>query len=265
MQKNVIVTGGSSGIGHSIATKLIDLGFNVFIFSRRPPSEWECKMPQKWNPSTNWVEVDFTSTSNLESTIQSWLTSHGEQLAMLVHSAIDYGSNKRRPFTSIDIDEWERVFKVNVHSLFLLAKMLTPQIVQNGGGLIVPISSEVAYNSGPGRIDYAASKAAASSLVQSLVDETEDLPINIVSLLPEGMVNTPGIQKRRVKGDPVLEEYAPPTSFQQPIIDIVSDMGKSLHGKVYSVNSQGKMTDIEGKKLISNTRETDIGFACEEV
>ncbi|MCW8334901.1 SDR family oxidoreductase [Vibrio paucivorans] len=259
MKKNAIVTGGSSGIGHSIALKLIDSGFNVFIFSRRPPSDWDQDMPNCWNAETNWVEIDFTSTQKLDTTIKKWLNTYGDNLSVLVHSAIDYGSNSRRSISNVTIEDWERVFKVNVESLFILFQNLVPQMAKNGEGLIIPISSEVAYNSGAGRTDYAASKSAAKSLVQSLIDEARRLPIQIVSLLPEGMVNTPGIQKRRQKGDPILNEYAKPSSFQPAVENILSDMGRRHHGNVYSVNIYGEMNNVEGQYLVSNTTSSDIG------
>lgn len=260
MNKSAIVTGGSSGIGHSIALQLIELGFNVFILSRRPPSEWDEKMPSCWNADTNWIEVDFTSTQKLEKAIESWLSVYGNTLSLLVHSAIDYGANSRRPFSNISIEDWERVFKVNVGALFVLCQHLVPQMSKNGEGLIIPISSEVAYNSGAGRMDYAASKAAAKSLVHSLADEAHNLPIQIVSLLPEGMVNTPGIQKRREKGDPILNEYAKASSFRPAIESILFDMGRRHHGNVYSVNMHGAMSNVESQQsLMSNVTSSDIG------
>lgn len=252
---NILITGGSSGIGNSIARGLIDANANVFILSRRPPNMWECPMPEKWPSKTNWIEADFSHLHSTINCLNQWLKHHGKELNALIYSAVSYGSSKRRPIFETEIDEWDCVFEVGPRAYFAVCKAVLPYLLQQASSLIVSISSEVAYHPGPGRIDYAASKAASRSISASIAEEFKNSNLNVLDLLPKHMVDTPGIRKRR-KPDTDLSNYNSPDIFISPIVKIIQSMGKDMNGKAFMIDRDSKVIPLNLEALPSQTYDT---------
>ncbi len=248
----ILVTGGSSGIGNSIARGLVVAGADVFIISRRPPNTWERPMPEAWPAKSNWIAADFYHIEKMIEVLNRWLNQEGENLNVLIHSAVTYGSNRRRPLLEMNLDEWDRVFKVGPYAYFGVSKAVLPYLLKQPSGLIISISSEVAYHSGPGRIDYAVSKAASRSFSMSIAEELKGSGVKVVDLLPENMVNTPGIRKRRPIGA-TLSNYASPDSFIPPILEVVRRMGEDMHGKAFMVTDRSEILPLGAKPLPSQT------------
>lgn len=241
--KTVLISGGSSGIGNSIANGLIAVGANVFVLSRRSPETWENPLPSSWKATTNWIKTDFTDMTRTCEVLGGWLNNHGDQLDVFIHSATDYGDNKRRPLQDISLETWANVFTVNTYSLFLITKMLLPFLLRKPEGLIIPITSDVAIIPGPGRLDYAASKAAALSFSRGLGEELNESSVRIVNLMPKNVINTPGIRNRRKPGTD-FSSYVSPDSFIKAIKNLVSKMGKGLHNHTLAVDDNGNMNEI---------------------
>jgi NAD(P)-dependent dehydrogenase (short-subunit alcohol dehydrogenase family) len=248
----ILVTGGSSGIGNSIARGLVIAGADVFILSRRSPDTWERPMPETWPAKSNWIAADFYHLDRTIEVLNRWLNQEGEDLSVLIHSAVTYGSNKRRSLLEMNLDEWDHVFKVGPYAYFSVTKLALPYLLKQPSGLIISISSEVAYHSGPGRIDYAASKAASRSFSMSIAEELKDSNVNVVDLLPENMVDTPGIRKRRPIGA-TLSDYASPDTFIPPILEVVERMGEGMHGKAFMVTDKAEILPLGSKPLPSQT------------
>lgn len=241
--KTVLISGGSSGIGNSVANGLIAAGANVFVLSRRPPEAWENPLPSSWKATTNWIKTDFTDIIRTGEVLGGWLSKHGDQLDVFIHSATNYGENKRRPLQDISLETWNKVFTVNTYSLFLITKMLLPFLLKRPEGLILPITSDVAIIPGPGRIDYAASKAAALSFSRSLGEELNKSSVRIVNLMPKNVINTPGIRNRRKPGTN-FSSYTSPDSFIKTVKELVLTMGKELHNRILTVNANGNMNEL---------------------
>lgn len=253
----VLIAGGSSGIGNSIARGLIEAGADVYILSRRPPNKWEKPMPQGWCSHMNWI---FSDLSDLDSTIHSlnkWLSYDNRTLDVLIYSAVSYGSNKRRPILETALEEWDRVFDVGPRAYFAISKTVLPYLIKRQPSLIISISSEVAYHPGPGRIDYAASKAASKSISRSMAAELNNSLVNVVDFLPEEMVDTPGIRSRR-KPEDDLSDYSSPDVFISPVIETIKSMGKGMSGKTFVVNQYAEAFSLNIDELPSQTRISNI-------
>jgi HAD superfamily hydrolase (TIGR01509 family) len=255
-QRCVLISGGSGGIGNSIARGLVDAGMRVGIIARRVPDEWSDSAPDAWNPARDLIHADLRDASRTLHALEHWLQDIDGALDAFIHSAVSYGSTRRRPLSEIGLHEWDDVFAVNVRALYYLVHRLLPVLHKRPEALILGISSEVALHTAPGRIDYGASKAAAHQCLQSLCEELDhgsDPSVRVVQLLPQGMVNTPGIRKRRSASDS-LEGYASPNSFIPAAVHLVQSLGAGYNGQRLVIDAQGGMRPLHAGALPSHSR-----------
>lgn len=246
--RKALMTGASSGIGWAIAQKLIKLGSEVTVISRRHPSEWENGSFADWNPETHWIQADVRDLATLIEKIQTWLELDGSFINVLIQSAVSYGEGSRHPLLETSIEEWDNIFTTNVRSEFAIIKTVLPTLLKQSAALIVGISSDVVFKPGPGRIAYAASKSASYSLHTGLAEELKDTAVSVVELYPERGLETPGIRKRRSK-DFVFSpsEYDKADLFSEPLVPIVETFGKGLNGSTLAVTN-GQLVPVEKTK-----------------
>ncbi len=241
---NVLVIGGSCGIGRGIADSLAEEKAQVIVMSRNPPSY---KLPQ--SARLLWRPLDLTKIETSRSQISNML-SEFDKLDAVFYSAIFYGE-KRQPFLEINENEWQQQLYVNLYGLWLCLSLTLPVLEKSSPSLFVHISSEVVYNFGPFRSGYAATKAGASNLIYSVAQENPNGKVNIMELLPEKMVDTPGIRKRRPT-DFNYSNYMTPNNFHQATLELMLTRGKGRHGQSFVVGSQG-LIPVKDTRLISNS------------
>ena len=234
---NILITGGTSGIGGSISKSLIKCGANVFVLSRRKSESWDIDVPDMWNKS-NLIVQDLTDLNSLESNMSDIIKIMSNKIDVLILSAVYYGIGRRHSLCSTSLDEWNDIFKVNVFSQSIILKHVLPIMNSMSKALILAISSEVAVKNAPGRIAYGASKAASNSIMKSLKEEISSQNISIVQLLPLGMVATPGIKKRRDE-DFDFSEYASSDSFLESTLEIIKNMGQEYNNMRIIIDNNG--------------------------
>jgi 3-oxoacyl-[acyl-carrier protein] reductase len=96
------------------------------------------------------------------------------------------------PLTEVTPDRWERMFAVNVHSIYLACRRALPSMIQRRGGTIVnvaSISGVVGPEKFPGWVSYCASKGAVISLTEALAVEVKEHGVRVNSVSP-GSVDT---------------------------------------------------------------------------
>lgn len=177
--RRALVVGGSAGIGRAVAQAWADAGADVVVCSRSEPCGAR---------SLRWRHLDLTDTGRARAVLAE---QGAGPLHLVCYSAVHYGSG-RAPFREVAEEEWRRQVEVNVTGLWLTLAATLPALRRAAPGLLLGVSSEVAFNAGPGRSGYAASKAAAKSLLDSVAQEEDPADVRIVQILPEGMVDTRG-------------------------------------------------------------------------
>lgn len=242
------VVGGSTGIGRGIADALLADGRKVVIFSRSRPEGLESSSRLVWAP------MDLTQPEESRDQLAEAVGRHGATLDAVFYSAIHYGAG-RAPFLSVTELEWRRQLDVNLHGLWLTLQGTLPALSRRSPALFVGISSEVVYNAGPERSGYAATKAAASSLLQSIAEESAEPAVRIVQLLPSGMVDTAGIRRRRPDGFD-YSSYMQPSSFGRIAVELVRSRGEGLHGQSLVVTAEGEAEPVSLAPPVSQSRRS---------
>lgn len=244
----IFVIGGSTGIGKGIADALLADGRQVVVFSRSRPAGLARE------PNLAWQALDLSDPVESRNRLETAVGRYGAQLDAVFYSAIHYGAG-RAPFMSVPEQEWRQQLDVNLNGLWLALQTTLPALSRRAPALFVGISSEVVYNAGPGRSGYAATKAAANSLLNSIAQESATPPVRIVQLLPEQMVDTAGIRRRRPEGFD-YSGYMRPDSFQRIAIELVRSRGEGRHGQSLVVASNGEAISVDTALPASQSRRS---------
>lgn len=220
-----VVIGGSSGIGYGLAQGIADAGYQVHVLSRTAP-------PRALN--FHWTYCDLT---DLEATQSILLRLAEEPIGILCFSAAFYGT-QRRTLEATPKHEWSTQVDIMLHGLWSALHHCLPALTSNPPGVIIGVSSEVVYNHGPGRSGYAAVKAAASALIRSAAQEYPSDVLRVVEVLPQGMVDSPGIRARRT-ADFDYSGYMKVEDFRAIGTYLATTRGADVHELALAVSAGG--------------------------
>ena len=173
--KNVIITGGSSGIGHAIFQRLLSEGAKVVV--------WDImSLKDNYNSENSlFVNVDVTRWNDIEKALKESIK-FLKKLDILVCCAGITGPNKKTwEYTE---KEWQYVFDINTKGTFFANKACIPLMINNGYGRIVNISSIAGKEGNPNAAAYSSSKAAVIGLTKSLGKELSTYPITVNCVTP---------------------------------------------------------------------------------
>ncbi len=209
------VTGGGSGIGLAGAIELVKAGAHVVISGRNAATNASSLAQLQALGSAEALTLDVTDKDAVRATAQQILARHG-RIDILVNSA---GTNAtQRNFNVLTTDSWDDVVAINLSGLFYCVHAVLPAMRQQGGGLIVNVSSWAGlYASKMTGPVYNTTKRGVLALTESINMEECTHGIRATSLLP-GEVATPILDKRPVPPSKEVRER-----MVQP-----EDMGRAI-------------------------------------
>ncbi|MQA97494.1 MAG: SDR family NAD(P)-dependent oxidoreductase [Streptosporangiales bacterium] len=189
MTKTAVVTGASSGIGAATVRRLAADGFAVVAAARRRDRLDELAE----ETGARAVTLDVTSDASVAE-----LAATIGPCDVLVNNA--GGAFGMEPIANAEIDDWQRMYDVNVLGSLRLTQALLPRLKASGDGHVVMVTSvagHVAYEGGGG---YVAAKHAQTSMVETLRLELLGEPVRVTEIAP-GMVATEEFALVRFRGD----------------------------------------------------------------
>jgi NAD(P)-dependent dehydrogenase (short-subunit alcohol dehydrogenase family) len=184
MMKNVLVTGTSTGIGHSTALELARRGWRVFAGVRKEADGEALKREAEGEVHT--VLLDVADEASIDSAAAFLAEQTGGELHGLVNNAGVYLGG---PLELMRPDEIRKTLDVNVTGLLLLTRACLP-LLRAAQGRIVNISSISGLIAMPGVSVYAASKHAVEAVTDALRVELQPFGIKVIAVEPGG-VKTP--------------------------------------------------------------------------
>lgn len=195
--RNVIVTGGSSGIGLKVAHMLSESGAQVAITGRREDALKEALAQLGegcWYHSCDMADAEQVE-GFCEVARERWKSVDG-----IVNNA---GVAPMGDLESTDLEAWNWTYAVNVTGPFLLVKGLLPQLRESDSPSIVNISSTLAEKAIPGMLAYNSSKAALNHMTRCLALELAPA-IRVNAIMP-AVVDTPIHEGRGMSSEDVQE------------------------------------------------------------
>jgi NAD(P)-dependent dehydrogenase (short-subunit alcohol dehydrogenase family) len=192
-----IVTGGAQGIGRAIAQRLHEEGATVVI------ADLEGAEAAGEELDGLGVRVDVSNESDTRALATAALERYG-RIDALVNNAGIYTSLVPTPFEQIDIDEWRRVYDVNVLGMFLATRAVVPAMREAGYGRIVNIASGTPYKGVPFLLHYVTSKGAVISMTRALAKEVGADGILVNTVAP-GFTMSDGVLANPVQVEQLQE------------------------------------------------------------
>ena len=184
-----IVTGAAQGIGRKIAEGLAGAGARVVVADVQAADEVA-------NPLEGMaVAVDVSDQAACERMAQAAIDSYG-RIDVLVNNAGIWSSLEPTPFDQLSVDEWKRVFDVNVLGMYLATRAVAPFMRQAGRGRIINLSSGTPYKGVPFFLHYVTSKGAVIAMTRALAKElgADNVLVNTIApgfTLSDGVLHNP--------------------------------------------------------------------------
>lgn len=177
--KIAIVTGAGGGFGAGIARRFAQEGARVVCVDvRREAAE---RVAAEIGGGAVGFGADVGSGSDVTASVAETRKQFGVP-HILVNNAGT--THRNRPLMEVTEDDFDRVFRVNVKSIFHYVRAVAPLMRDNGGGVILTVSSTAALRPRPGLTWYNASKGAASLASKSLALELAPWKIRVNALCP---------------------------------------------------------------------------------
>jgi NAD(P)-dependent dehydrogenase (short-subunit alcohol dehydrogenase family) len=163
-QRVAIVTGGAQGIGRKIAEGLAGEGARVVLADVQAADGVADSL------GGIAVEVDVSDPKACERMAQAAIDAYG-QIDILVNNAGIWSSLLPTPFEELSVEEWRRVFDVNVLGMWLATRAVAPFMREAGRGRIINLASGTPYKGVPMFLHYVASKGAVIAMTRVLAKE----------------------------------------------------------------------------------------------
>lgn len=198
MNKTVLITGASSGIGEGCARKFASQGARIILNARniQKLETLALELKEKYNSECYVLPFDVcdrkTAIESLESLPNEW-----KSIDILINNAgLAVGVDKEHEGS---LDEWDVVIDTNVKALLSMTRIVVPGMVERGRGHIINIGSIAGDAAYPGGSVYCATKAAVKALSDGLRIDLVDTPLRVTNIKP-GLVET-NFSVVRFRGD----------------------------------------------------------------
>ena len=238
--QNVLVTGGSRGIGKACVELFLKAGANVAFTYNSATSEAN-KIVNEYKASSkiNSYKLNLVDFNDIEKKIASALTDFGS-IDILVNNA---GIWKEAAIDKMTIEEWNEMMNVNLTSTYLITKLLVPKMKEKHFGRIINIASTAGQRGEAFHSHYAASKGGMISLTKSLAAELGEFNITVNCVAPgwvitdmtTGSLSETEIYKK-VLGDIPLNKIAQPEEIAGPVLFLASQLASHITGEILNVN-----------------------------
>ncbi|WP_342361011.1 glucose 1-dehydrogenase [Terrarubrum flagellatum] len=177
--KSAIVTGAAQGFGLGIAETFAREGARVAVMDLQLEKAKEAAA--KIGPSAIALGGDVSKQADVDAAVKAAADAFG-RIDILVNNAGT--SHRNQPMVDVDEATFDRVFAVNVKSVYLFAKAIVPHFRSHGGGVICNIGSTAGIRPRPGLAWYNASKGAVNLLSKSMAVELAPDKIRVVAIAP---------------------------------------------------------------------------------
>ena len=177
--KSAIVTGAGSGFGKGIAMRFAKEGARVGVVDINAEAARE--VASQIGNSAFAMEADVSIDGDVSRMVQEALDRWG-QLDILVNNAGT--THRNQPMTEVTEEEYERIFAVNVKSVYLSAKHIVPVMKKQGFGVILNVASTAGVRPRPGLVWYNTSKGAMMTATKAMAIELAGEKIRVNAINP---------------------------------------------------------------------------------
>jgi 3-oxoacyl-[acyl-carrier protein] reductase len=239
--RNVIVTGGSRGLGLGIASKLVESGFRVIAIARKQSPELlgAIRAAEKTAPGSFYFEpFDLAEVDAIAGLVKNLRKQFGP-LYGLVNNA---GMSIDGALALASTQQIEQAVRLNTIAPMVLSKYVVRSMMAEGAGRIVNISSIAAFTGLSGLAVYASTKASLIGFTKSLAREVGRMGVNVNAVAP-GFVETNMTaeiseeQSQQIERRNALKRLVEVDDVANAVDFLMSDRAKNITGTVLTVDA----------------------------
>lgn len=236
--RDVLVTGGSRGLGLAITCKLARAGYRVIAVARKDSSQLNSLMEAAAPGSVRFVAFDLAETDQIPQFVRRVRKEFGPIYGLVNNAAVSF-DGLLALMTDAHI---EQLVRLNTLSPIVLSKYVVRSMMADGGGRIVNISSIVGNTGYSGLAVYGATKASLLGFTRSLAREVGRMGVNVNSVAP-GFVDTEmthGLtdeHRQQIMRRSALRRMTGPEDVADAVEFLLSDKAKSITGTVLTVDA----------------------------
>ena len=244
-RKKAIVTGGAGGIGTAICQRFVAEGADTISLDIAPTTQG------------SWLDfqVDITNLEDLQKIIAK-ISEQWDQVDVLVNAA---GIEIEKTIEETSLEEWNRIFAINVTGTFLVSKLCLPLLRQSGKGNIINFGSYDGFIADPKLAAYCATKGAVHALTKAMACDHGPEGIRVNAICP-GFVETPMLESfvgdsgniQELKKQ--IEQLHPTHTMGQPediaglVVWLASDEARYASGQLWIMDG-GLTAQVQQMKL----------------
>ncbi len=229
--KVVLVTGGTGGLGREVTMAFLEAGATIVV-TYRVIEEFDAVVTAAKEigaAAPTGVSVDVTDAHAVEKVVAEIVQKNG-RLDILVNTVGAYAGGTN--LWETDSKTYDTMLQLNLKAGFVLARAVVPQMIKQNRGWIVNIASKAAFDHAAGGALYAASKAAALALMDSLAADVKPYSINVNSILPS-IIDTAVNRKAMPNAD--FSKWPKPEEIARVILFLCSEDARVIHGAAIPV------------------------------
>ncbi|MCA0406677.1 MAG: SDR family oxidoreductase [Proteobacteria bacterium] len=239
--KTALVTGAASGFGKGIAETFAREGAKVVVMDLN--GDGAQTVAGAIGASARAVQGDVTSRTDIARAVKETVA-FGGRIDIIINNA--GWTHKNKPLMEVTDEEFDRVFDINVKSIYLMTQEAVPQLRQQGGGVMINIGSTAGIRPRPGLTWYNGSKGAVNLMSRSMAAELapDKIRVNCVApvigataLLEQfmGMPDTPENRAKFLSTIP-LGRMSEPKDIANACLYLASDEAEFITGVVFEVD-----------------------------
>ncbi|MCU1269933.1 MAG: short-chain dehydrogenase/reductase [Acidobacteriaceae bacterium] len=228
--KVALVAGGTGGLGRAVSLAFLEQGSKVFVTYRRA-QEFQVLTKMAGENASRLVgqNVDVTDETAVQQFVQGIIVEHG-RLDCLVNAVGAYAGGVK--LWQMDTKVFDQMLTLNLRSGFVLSRAVVPVMLKQGSGAIVNVAAKAALDHSAGAAAYAASKAAAVAMMDSLAADVKGSGVRVNSILPS-IIDTEINRKAMPGAD--FSKWPKPEEIARVILFLCSDDARVVHGAAIPV------------------------------
>lgn len=239
--RNVLVTGGSRGLGLGIAQRLAASGYRVLAVSRKTSDQLGAAIKdvdRVQAGSLHFVPCDLAEVEKIPDLVKTLRKEHGPIYGLVNNAAMSFDGSLALMRNS----QIEQLLRVNTLSPILLTKYVVRAMMAEGGGRVVNIASIMGFTGYSGLSVYGATKASLIGFTRSLAREVGRMGVNVNAVAPGFMDTemTKGMteaQRRQVAKRNALRRFPEVEDVANAVEYLLGDGGRNISGTVLTIDA----------------------------
>lgn len=236
--RNVLVTGGTRGVGLAVASRLAADGFRVFALGRKESDDLAKAIAGYPAGALSFVPFDLMDVDVIPDLVREMKAEHGPFYGLVNNAAL----GTEGLLSNMHNSDIEKLVKLNTVSPLVLTKYVARGMMTAGEGRIVNISSIIASTGYSGLAVYGATKAAMLGFTRSLAREVGRLGINVNAVAP-GFMDTEMTrsmasgQRVKIASRAALKRLAEVEDVAAMVAYLMSDAARNITGTVMTIDA----------------------------